>query len=243
VSLTSADTATSPATLTVPQYDGGGTLTAVTLSIQPTETYKGTFIDPTTFQPTPGTATFDFVALNSVLEATAPGLSALSSVTPGVPVNGTPFDSFTAGDPLPALPSGVAATESQTGAGVSTGALTPSTWTGLGYGFMANSPAPASATGTATFTTTTTGSVPVANFGAYTGGGNVNVSAADYTEAFSGADFSYNGESITTSLIACVTYVAIDATTPEVPTILLLPIAALGVFGAVVFFSRRRRVA
>src|SRR6202012_593572 len=107
VQLSSSDSATSPATLTIPQYNGTDTVTGVTISIQPTETYSGAFLN-SSFQSYPGTATFDFVGVHSVLEATAPGLAALSVVAPGAPANGSGPDSWTAGDPLPALPAGVA---------------------------------------------------------------------------------------------------------------------------------------
>jgi hypothetical protein len=184
------------------------------------------------------------VALNTVLEATAPGLSALSAVTPGAPTGGTPFDSWTAGDPLPALPAGVAAAEAQTGAGVSTGSTTPASWTGLGYGFTTGSPAPATAQGTVTFTKSATGTVPVASFGSYTGNGNVTVSAADYSEGTYGSNSSgYTGASAPTTLVACATYTVLGAATREVPNALLLPISMAGVGGAAVFIARRRRQA
>jgi hypothetical protein len=241
VSLTSADTATSPATLTVPQYNGAATVTGVTISIQPTETYTGTFLN-SQGQPYAGTGTEDFVALNTVLEATAPGLSALSVVAPGAPTGGGPFNSWTAGDPLPALPAGVAAAEAQTGAGVSTGSATPSTWTALGYGFTTNSPAPATAQGTVTFTNTATATVPVASFGSYTGSGNVNVSAADYSEGTYASDSAgFNGATVPTSLVACATYTVLGAATPEATNALLLPVAAAGIGGSAVFIARRRR--
>jgi hypothetical protein len=240
--LSTADSAASPASLTVPQYNGGGTLTGVTISIQPTETYSGQFLDPSSFQPFAGTATFDFVALHSVLEASGPGLSSLSAVTPGVPANGAPFDSWTAGDPLPALPAGVAAAETNSGAGVSTGSVTPASWTALGYGFTTGTSAPADASGTATFSTSATADVPDASFGSYSGAGNVSLSAADYGTTTVGSNSSgFTGAKVTTSLVACATYTALAAATPEVADVLLLPVAMAGVAGAAVFIARRRR--
>lgn len=201
----------------------------------------GRFLN-SSFQPYAGTATFDFVALNTVLEATAPGLSALSTVTPGAPTGGTPFDSWTAGDALPALPAGVAAVEAQTGAGVSTGSTTPASWTALGYGFTTDSPAPATAQGTVNFTNSATAAVPTSSFGSYTGNGNVNVSAADDSEGTYGSNSAgYTGASVPTSLVACATYTVLGAATPEVPSALLLPIAAMGIGGAAVLVARRRR--
>jgi MYXO-CTERM domain-containing protein len=241
VALTSNDTAASPATLSVPQYNGGDTLTGVTISIQPTETYAGEFLDPPSYQPFPGTATIDFVALHTVLEATAPGLSALTAVTPGVPANGSGPNSWTAGDPLPALPSGVAATEAASGAGVSTGSTTSPSWTALGYGFTTGSPAPATAQGTANFTTSATGTVPSTSFSSYAGAGNVSVSAADYSEDTVSSDSSgATGATVTTSLVACATYTVLGAVTPEVPSAIMLP-AAMASIGLAGFFVVRRR--
>ena len=241
VALTSNDTSASPATLTVPQYNGGDTLTGVTLSIQPTETYSGAFLN-SSFQPFPGTATIDFVALHTVLEASAPGLSALTAVGPGAPANGSGPDSWTAGDPLPALPSGVAAAEAASGAGVSTGSTTSPSWTALGYGFMTGSPAPATAQGTTNFTTSATADVPSTSFSSYTGAGNVSVSAADYSEDTVSSDSSgFTGASVTTSLVACATYTVLGAATPEVPSAIMLPAAMAGIGGVGLFAARRRR--
>jgi hypothetical protein len=153
--------------------------------------------------------------------------SELVATFPGAPTGGGSFNSWTAGDPLPALPAGVAAAEAQSGTGVSTGSATPSTSTALGYGFTTDSPSPATAQGTVTFTNTATAAVPVASFGSYTGSGNVNVSAADYSEGTYASDSAgFNGASVPTSLVACATYTVLGAATPEVPNALLLPVAA-----------------
>ena len=56
-----------------------------------------------------------------MLEATGPGLSALSPVSVGATLAGIGFNSFTAGNPLPAFPSGVAGAEAQHADGVGTG--------------------------------------------------------------------------------------------------------------------------
>jgi len=243
VAISTANTSTSPlTTLTVPQYNGAGTLTAAQLSIQPTETFSGSFIDPNTFQPTPGTATQDYNAASSVLEVTGPGLSALSGVSVGTPVNGSPMN-WSAGTPLPALPSGVAAAEGTGGAGVSTGTTVDVSWTALGFPFLPGSPAPATDHGTVTFSTTAPGSISPANFASYTGNGNVSLQAADYAQYFSSADFSFNGINDSTSVQACVTYSVLGAQTPEAPSALLLPAAAaaVGLGGFMVVRRRNRR--
>ena len=110
VPITDSDTATSPLALTVPQYNGSGTVTSAVLSIQVTELFQESFLNQS-FQPYPGTGTNDFVGVSSVLEATGPGLSVLSPVTVGATFSGIGFNRFTAGNPLPALPSGVAGAE------------------------------------------------------------------------------------------------------------------------------------
>ena len=110
VPITDSDTATSPLALTVPQYNGSGTVTSAVLSIQVTESFQGSFLNQS-FQPYPGSDTNDFVGASSVLEATGPALSVLSPVTVGATFSGIGFNRFTAGNPLPALPSGVAGAE------------------------------------------------------------------------------------------------------------------------------------
>jgi hypothetical protein len=72
VPITDSDTATSPLALTVPQYNGSGTVTSAVLSIQVTGLFQGSFLNQS-FQPYPGTGTNDFVGVSSVLEATGRG--------------------------------------------------------------------------------------------------------------------------------------------------------------------------
>ena len=172
MTITGLDTASSPLGLTVPQYNGSATVTSAVLSIQVTESFQGSFLNGSG-EPYPGTGSNDFVGVSSVLEATGPGLSTLSPVAVGATFAGIGFNSFTAGNPLPTFPSGVAGAEAQNADGVGTGTAIPNTWTGLGFPFTP-SPSPATAKGTATFTTSDA-SIPASNFGAYTGTGNVNI--------------------------------------------------------------------
>lgn len=239
VTITSNDTATSPLMLTVPQYNGTGTLTSAEISIQPTENFSGEFLN-SSFQPFPGTATVDYNAISTVLEATATGLSPLAAVTVGAPVNGSP-NAWTAGAPLPALPSGVAGAEGTAGAGVSTTSATDPSWSALsGFTFTPNSPAPATDHGSVTFTPTSV-SVPAGSFGNYEGNGNVSVEAADYDEATSASNSTgFTGINDATSVEACATYTVLGAATPEAPSAIMLPAGAT-VVGLGVFLIVRRR--
>ena len=136
----------------------------------------------------------------------------------------------------------MAAAEGASGAGVTTGSTTSASWTALGYGFTTNASSPATAQGAVNFGTPATASVPVGSFGAYTGNGNVNVSAADYTiGTYSSDSAGFTGGNVPTSLVACATYTVLGAATPEVPFALLLPASMAVIGGAAVFIARRRR--
>jgi hypothetical protein len=169
-------------------------------------------------------------------------LSALSLVMVGATFAGIGFNSFTAGNPVPAFPSGVAGAEAQNAAGVGTGTAIPNTWTGLGFPFTPSSPSPATAKGTSTFTAGDA-SIPASNFGAYTGTGNVAISAADYTtDSVSSDSAGFNGASIPTSLSACVTYGVLGANLPEAPSVILIPASAAALaLGAILLVRRRNQ--
>jgi hypothetical protein len=241
MTITGLDTPSSPLGLTVPQYNGSATVSSAVLSIQVTESFQGSFLNGSG-QPYPGTGSNDFVGVSSVLEATGPGLSALSRVTVGATFAGIGFNSFTAGNPLPAFPSGVAGAEAQNADGVGTGTAIPNTWTGLGFPFTPSSPSPATAKGTAIFTTSDA-SIPASNFGAYTGTGDVAISAADYsTDSVSSDSAGFNGASVPTSLVACVTYGVLGANLPEAPSVILIPASAAALaLGAIVLVRRRNQ--
>ena len=125
--------------------------------------------------------------------------------------------------------------------GVGTGTAVPGSWTTLGFPFTPSSPSPATAQGTVTFTTGG-GAIPSSSFPTYSGTGNVTINAADYSaDTVSSDSAGFNGTSVTTSVAACVTYTVLGATTPEVPSTLLLPASAAAVgLGALLVVRRRR---
>jgi hypothetical protein len=240
LSISGAATATAPLALSLPQYNGTGTITAAALSLKVTESYQGSFLT-SGGQSYPGNGTNDFVGVSSVLEGTGPGLGSLSPVTVGAIFKGGGPNGFTAGDPAPTLPAGVATANGISADGVGTGTPVPGSWTTLGFPFTPSSPSPATAQGTVTFTTAG-GTIPLGSFPTYSGTGNVTINAADYSsDSVSSDSAGFNGASVTTSVAACITYTVLQAETPEAPSILLLPASAAAVgFGAFLVVRRRR---
>jgi hypothetical protein len=62
VAITSADTTTSPLSLSVPQHNGTGTVSSVQVSLQATTTFENSFVeDPPLVNPSPGDATLAWI--------------------------------------------------------------------------------------------------------------------------------------------------------------------------------------
>ncbi len=240
--------------LTVPQYNGND-LTGVQLSLKITHTFgPSIFVFPGSVPVYTAAASGD----NVLLEMSGPGLPALGPFVNTAPTGNAGFAvsgiTFSAGDPAPALPSGLVAAANSDGISVETssGGVDPS-WNGLGFGLpqilaapWATEPAAVVTADDSSKLNATEQTQSVADLSDYEGAGSVSLSAAYFNGGLhsfgTGSNVAF-GSTDSMSVEACATYTVLGAATPEAPAAVLLPVsAALVGFGSLLVVRRRRRI-
>lgn len=238
--------------LTVPQYNGNN-LTGVQLSLQFTHTFGPEFIVVGANPVYSAAASGD----NVLVEMSGPGLPALGAYVNTAPTGNAGFtvsgSTFSAGDPSPALPTGLVAAADSDAVSVesSSGQIDPS-WNSLGFGLPQTlatpwSPAPAAivtANDSAELNSTEQ-TQSVTDFTDYEGTSSVSLSAAYLNGGLhsfgTGSNVAF-GSTDSMTVEACATYTVLAAQTPEAPSVLLLPASAAMIgLGSVLVVRRRRR--
>jgi hypothetical protein len=240
-----------PESLTVPQYNGSD-LTGVQLSLKFSHTFG-----PSMYEFPEETPAYTAAASgdNVLVEMSGPGLPPLGSYVDTAPTGNAGFTysgaSFSAGDPAPALPTGLVASSDSDGIAVETssGQVDPS-WNGLGFGLpqilaapWATEPAAIVTADDSATLNSTEQTQSVTDFSDYEGAGSVPLSAAYFNAGLhsygTGSNVAF-GSTDSMSVQACATYTVLGAQTPEAPSTLLLPGAAVLV-GLGAFLVVRRR--
>ena len=161
---------------------------------------------------------------------------------------------FSAGDPAPALPSGLVVAADSDAISVETSAsqIDPS-WNSLGFGPpqivaapWATEPAAVVTADDSSKLNSTEQTQPVTDLSDYEGTGSVSLSAAYFNAGLhsfgTGSNVAF-GSADSMSVEACATYTVLAAATPEVPAALLLPASAAMVsFGSLLVIRRRRKI-
>jgi hypothetical protein len=160
---------------------------------------------------------------------------------------------FSAGDPAPALPSGLVASSNSDAVSVETssGQIDPS-WDGLGFGIPQVLASPWATEPTSVVTADDSATLnsaeqtqSLSDFSDYEGTGTVSLGAAYFNGGLhsfgTGSNVAF-GSTDSMRVQACATYTSLGAQTPEVPSTLLLPASAAAVGLGVYLVVRRRRM-
>jgi hypothetical protein len=239
--------------ITVPEYNGNN-LTGVQLSLNFTHTFGPEYIVVGENPVYSAAASGD----NVLVEMSGPGLPALGPYVNTAPTGNAGFtvsgDTFSSGDPSPALPTGLVAAADSDAVSVETssGQIDPS-WNSLGIGLPQILAAPWSSAPAAIVTANDSAQLnsaeqtqSVTDFTDYEGTGSVSLSGAYFNGGLhsfgTGSDVAF-GSTESMSVEACATYTILAAQTPEAPSVLFLPASAAMVgFGSLLVVRRRRRL-